>query len=385
MTWSYRIATIRNIPVHVHVTFVLLVLLVAAHWSALGPVGMVFGVGMALLLFGCVTLHELGHAVAAQHFGIPVRRIVLLPFGGVALLGREPRNALQELLIAAAGPAMNVLVVAALLPALWLLGEPLSIGPALLGPSDATTISVGEAVRWLVGANLSLVVFNLIPAFPLDGGRILRGLLGLATDWSTATRLATGVGQALAVGMGVYGVTTGRVSLAIVAVLIFLAASATNAEEQGRTVLASQRVGDACNRHAIVLDEREGLGDVVRYLLTTYQPDFAVMCGAELLGVVQRTQVLTALMHGRGDVPVTAVMGTCQRLRADDSLAHVRTVLVESGARVAAVYDGERYLGLVSLDDISEAEMVLAAVQRTAGRRPWPPEARVATPAMQER
>ena len=146
MGWSYRIATIRGIDLKVHVTFAVLVLIVASNWASLGPVGVAFGAGLIVLLFACVTLHEFGHAIAAQHYGIPVREIVLLPIGGIAFLGRAARDPMQELVIAAAGPAVNVAVIALLAPVLYVIGEPLSAAPALLRPGGAPP-SFAEALH----------------------------------------------------------------------------------------------------------------------------------------------------------------------------------------------------------------------------------------------
>jgi Zn-dependent protease len=365
--WSYRIAAVRGIELKIHATFVFVVLLVAANWSSLGLPGLAFGAALMLLLFACVTLHEFGHALAARRFGIPVREIVLLPIGGVALLGRNPRNAVQELVIAAAGPVVNVAIVALLLPALWLLGETPTVAASLLRPRSDTTLSVAEALHWLVTANVNLVLFNLIPAFPLDGGRILRGVLGLRMEWGRATRWATGVGQGLAAVMGAGALATGQVPLLAIAVLVFIGAAATNADEQARTILSTQRVGNACNRHALTLSETDRLSSVVRHLLTSYQPDFAVMHGRELRGVVLRSRVLAALAARRGDLPVTAVMTACPRVAAADSLADVRATLEESGAQVAAVYDHHGFVGLVGLDDLREAETVLAFLERARG------------------
>jgi hypothetical protein len=283
------------------------------------------------------------------------------------MLGRNPRNAVQELVIAAAGPAVNVAIVALLLPALWLLGESATLNTWLLRPRPDATMSVTAALQWLVAANVNLILFNLIPAFPLDGGRILRGLLGLQMDWGRATRWATGIGQGLAMVMGVGALATGQMFLLVIAVLVFIGAAATNADEQARTILSTQRVGNACNRHGIALGEADRLSSVVRHLLTSYQPDFAVMHGRELRGVVLRSTVLAALAARRGDLPVTSLMTSCPRVEAVDSLADVRATLEESGAQVAAVYDEHQFVGLVGLDDLREAETVLAFLERAHG------------------
>ena len=369
MSWSLRLATIRGINLKVHVTFAFIVFLAAANWASLGPAGMAFGVGLVLLLFACVTLHEFGHALAAQYYGIPVKEIVLLPIGGIAFLGRATRNPVQELVIAAAGPAVNVAIVALLLPVLWLVGDPVDLTPALLRPEGATP-SLAVALHWLVGANISLVLFNMIPAFPLDGGRILRGLLGLWTDWSRATRIASGAGQGIAIAMGTWGLLSGQIMLLVMAALIFFSASAAAADERGHAVLATQRVGEACNRHAIVLGESERISTVIGYLLTSYQPDFAVVRGTALLGIVRRSQVLEALALRSGDIPVSAIMIDCPRVDATHSLAEVRQVLTEAASPVAAVFDSRAFLGLVSLDDIDEAETVLHFVNAGSPSKP---------------
>jgi len=369
MTWSYRIATIRGIDLKVHATFAVIVLLAAANWSDLGPTGMAFGAGLILLLFGCVTLHEFGHAIAAQRYGIPVREIVLLPIGGVAVLGRATRQPMQELVIAAAGPAVNVALIALLAPVLYLIGEPVSLLPGFLRPEGATP-SLVEAVHWLLGANVSLVLFNLIPAFPLDGGRMFRGLLGLVMEWPQATRWATTTGQTLAMGMGTWGVLGGQLTLVIIAVMIFFAASATDADERAHAVLSTQRVGDACNRQAITLGEADRVSTVIRYLLTSYQPDFAVLRGPRVLGVVRRSQVIGALAHRAGDLSVTAIMTDCATVSADRSLADTRRLLQESRSSVAAVFHDGDFIGLVSAEDIAEAEAVLAVVRAGSPGRP---------------
>ncbi len=380
MNWSLRLATVRGITLKVHITFAFIVFLAATNWAALGPAGMAFGVALVLLLFACVALHEFGHALAAQYFGIPVKEIVLLPIGGIAFLGRATRRPLEELVIAAAGPAVNVVIVAVLAPLAWLAGGgSLDLTPSLLRP-DGATPSLLEAVQWLAGANIGLVLFNMIPAFPLDGGRILRGLLGLLTDWSRATRWATATGQLLAMGMGGWGLLSGQLMLVLLSALIFFSATSTAADERGYTVLSSHRVGDACNRHALVLSEQDRVSTVISYILTSYQPDFAVVRGALLLGVVRRAQVVQSLVLQTDDPTVASIMRPVPRVEAGRSLADVRQAMAESGSPVAAVFDRATFLGLVSLEDIAEAETVLAFTRSGApparGIRPasgWSP------------
>lgn len=365
MRWSLHLGTVRGIAVRVHVTFLVIVMAAAATWAGHGPVGMAYGAALVLLLFGCVTLHEFGHAFVAQYYGLPVRDIVLLPIGGVAVLSRQTRNPRHELAIAAAGPAVTLGIVLVLAPVLWMLGEPLGLAPSLarVRPDG---ISLAGTLQWLLGANIGLLAFNLIPAFPLDGGRILRGLLGLWTDWSVATRCATALGQALAAVMGVAGVVRGEPMLVVIAALVFFAAGAAQADERREGVLGDLRVGDACNRYALCLGETDRISTVVRYLLTSYQPDFAVMRGPHLSGIVSRGDVLQALARYWGDLPVYTIMRDCPRVTAGASLAEVRHALAEQDAAVAAVFDEGAYIGLVSLEDIAEAESVLRFTQAGA-------------------
>lgn len=202
MKWSFRIARVLGIDVRVHATFFLIILLGAMQWRHFGTQGMLFGSILMLLLFLCVTLHELGHSVVAQYYGIRVRQIVLLPIGGVAMLDRNPDRPLQELLIAIAGPAVNVIIAALLMGLIFWqrVGNGMDI-QALLQTASAGP-SLDGLLIWLLNANIVLVLFNMIPAFPMDGGRVFRALLGFFMEWGRATSIAAGIGQFLALGLG---------------------------------------------------------------------------------------------------------------------------------------------------------------------------------------
>lgn len=366
MSWSFRIARVSGIDIKVHVTFFLILILGGLEWGRNhGTPGVVFGVLLMLALFACVTLHELGHSLAAQGFNIPVREIVLLPIGGVALLGRLPERPLQELLIAAAGPAVNVVIAVALAVVGGLAGSLGALdGHGLLGGS-APAPGVGTFLVWLLAANVSLVVFNLIPAFPLDGGRMLRALLAMATDYARATRIAALVGQGIAIVLGVIGVATGNFILALIAVFIFFGAGMESFQAQARTVLDTLKVGHAYNKYALTLVPGDRVSRVVDYILTSYQPDFAVVYGDRLLGVVTREDVLKALASRPDDPYVTEVMRReVAAVDAEASLERVQEQMSQRGERLMAVFSGDRYLGLVSREDLSEALSVLMFVAR---------------------
>jgi Zn-dependent protease/CBS domain-containing protein len=372
MKSAFRVLRVAGIDIKIHFTFPLILVLGAIEWgSKHGTPGAAFGVLLMLALFVCVVLHELGHSLVAQRFGIHVREIVLLPIGGVAMLGKMPRKPAQELLIAIAGPLVNVAIAVALGLYLGFRGDLPLDGSQLVeltkaGPSTQTLL------QWLLAANVSLFVFNLIPAFPMDGGRILRAGLALFMGFSRATRMATGVGQMLALALGLFAFFNGQILLALVAAFVFLGAGQERAVEEARTLLSTLRLGDAYNKYALTLSPGDSVHRVIDYLLTSYQPDFAVLHGERLLGVVTRDAVLQSLATGQDENYVTGIMNReVLRLEADISLAQARETMAERGAQVAAVFDGERFLGLINQGDISEALRISAflrlAQERKAG------------------
>lgn len=365
MGWSFRIARVAGIDIKVHITFFLILILAAVQWGGItgGADGALFGVVLMTLLFVCVTLHELGHSLAARYFGVPVREITLLPLGGVAVMTKNPDKPLHELIIAAAGPLVNVVIAALLfIPVGAQVRMNLLDGQGLL--PDLNTVTLSTLLIWLFAANISMIVFNLVPAFPLDGGRILRALLAMALGFARATTIASTIGQIIAVGLGVYGVVSGNFMLVLIAVFIFFGAGQENSIAQSKTVLVTQRIGDTYNKHALTLQIGDRISRAVDFILTSYQPDFAVMQGSKLLGVLTREDVLRTLAATPGDPYVTEVMQRdIARLDADDALDIARDKLREGGARMGAVYRGTEYLGLVNLDDIGEAFAVLAFVQ----------------------
>lgn len=377
MKWSYSVARVSGIDIKIHATFALVLAYGAFRWGfpkglegASSMAGAVFGMALMILLFACVVLHELGHSLVAQRFGLTVREILLLPIGGVARLEKNPEKPLHELLIAAAGPLVNV----ALAVVLFFVGglainfgalEGRSLLPTSDGPPSLVTLW-----GWLFTANVALALFNLIPAFPMDGGRILRAALALKLGFSRATRIATGVGQAIAFAFGLFGVMTGNLLLVVVAFFVFTGAGQERSEEQARTVLTTLCVGDAYNKHALTLSPGDHVSKVVDYILTSYQPDFAVVQGGRLLGIVTRDEVLKSLATEVVDLYVAGIMRReVLVVDATQGLDDVRRLMGEKGERIVAVNGGDAFLGLVSAEDISEALVVSTFVQLRDRRR----------------
>jgi len=354
MRGSFRFLRIAGIDLRVHYTFPLVLIYGAVLWGENhGARGALFGCLLMLALFACVVLHELGHSVVARRLGIPVREIILLPIGGMALMVRTPRRPLHELLIAAAGPLVSALLAAgffALLAASYpgpVLDAFQLVDPRQAQPSGLTLLA------WLSTSNLGLLLFNLVPAFPMDGGRMLRAVLASFLGFQRATRIAAALGQVIAMLLGAFAVWNGLVLLA--------AAAQQRAAEEARGVLSSLRLGDAYNKYALVLSPADRVSKVVDYLLTSYQPDFAVLHGGELLGVVTRNVVLRALADDPTDAYVAGLMDRhFLRLDARQSLAEAQELMAEQSRTVAAVFAGDRYLGLINLEDLREALQIAA-------------------------
>lgn len=365
MKWSFPIARVAGIDIKVHATFFLILVFGALQWGGPhGAPGAAFGVLLMVCLFACVVLHELGHSIVAKAFGIPVREIILLPIGGVAIMQKNVEKPVHELLIAVAGPLVNVVIAIGLGiaagPRL-----PGALDPKLFAPDAPAAPTAATLLVWLFALNVSLAVFNMIPAFPLDGGRVLRALLAMGMGFPKATRVASNIGQAIAVALGLFAVLNGQLFLAFVAFFIFMGAGSEKAEEQARHVLTTLRVGDAYNKYALTLAPGDHVSKVVDYILTSYQPDFAVVQGTALLGIVTRQDVLRTLATDPQDLFVAGVMNRdVVRVAAADSLDAVRKTMAEREVRVVAVYEEERFLGLVSAEDLAEALLVATFVQR---------------------
>jgi Zn-dependent protease len=234
MRWSLNIGSLFGIRLELHVTFLLFVGWIAVNQGLLtgDALQAAEAVVLLLLVFGCVVLHELGHALAARRYGIATRDIVLLPIGGVARLERMPEQPRQEILVAVAGPAVNV-AIAALLYALM---------KAVEHPTDLAELLRGGVLETLLLVNVVMVVFNLVPAFPMDGGRVLRALLALRLPYMQATRIASAVGQGAALLLGVVGLFyLQNWTLAFIALFVFLAAGEERALVQTRTSLTGSR------------------------------------------------------------------------------------------------------------------------------------------------
>ncbi|RME74038.1 MAG: site-2 protease family protein [Chloroflexi bacterium] len=371
MPWSIKLGRIFGIDIKMHVTFLLILV-----WGAFaygGSAGPLYGLLVTVSLFTLVLLHELGHSLAALGFGIGVRDITLLPIGGVARLERMPEKPLQELVIALAGPLVNVLLAVGLLPVVGglglLQGEGFSLRlftqPGLLG-----------WLMFLLSANVSLAVFNMLPAFPLDGGRVFRAIMAFFTDYRQATEVAANVGRALALGLGLFAIFMGQIWLALIALFIFMAGGQEAQAVAARSILHQARAGQALSAEAIALAPEATVGEAATMLMGTPRPHFVVMdpTTGQLLGVANRGQIMRAIQSGQWFYPIADIMDQARSIpvvAVSDPLDEVQDVLTRTASPIAAVYDDLHFRGLITPDDIYRLFRLLSEQSRGSRQVRW--------------
>jgi stage IV sporulation protein FB len=367
MTWSIPIGVIGGTAIRIHVTFLLLLLWIAvAHYVQGGAQAAVEGVTFVVLVFVCVVLHEFGHVLAARRYGIQTPDITLLPIGGVARLTRIPERPSQELVVAVAGPLVNV-VIAALLYLVLGRFSPLA-GAEVENPGI-------DILTRLAAVNVFLVLFNLIPAFPMDGGRMLRALLSYRLGFARATQIAASVGQGLAFLFGLLGLF-GNPLLLFIALFVYLGAAAEAHSVQMRQVARSMLAADAMITDFERLSPTSAVDEAVRALIRTTQHEFPVVDGSDRLrGVLTRDAMIHALQRQGGDAPVIDVMTReIPIVRPRQSLEEALRLLQESSApAVGVVAEDGRLLGYITAENIGEIMMVNAARPSAAtgsGSRP---------------
>jgi Zn-dependent protease/CBS domain-containing protein len=376
--WSFQVAKVAGIPIRIHATFFLLVLWVFypyfAGRSSLAASGA--DVVLVLAAFTCIVLHELGHALTARRYGIRTRDITLLPIGGVARLERMPDRPGHEILVALAGPAVNVVLAALLFLVTMMLRHTTPGGLLAMDPlRGAFAQDPGSMFLFrLFAFNLMIVLFNLIPAFPMDGGRVLRALLATRIDYVRATQIAAGIGQGIAVLFAAAGLWGNNPLLILIALFVFLAAGQESTMAQMRTAFDGVPVANAMITDFRTLRADEPLERAVEMLLDGHQQDFPVLGardGDPPVGILTRRDLLAALAQGSRDRPVGEIA------RKDCGVAHPREYLEDVFRRIeqsrcpALLVVSERgdVVGMLTLENVGELAMVHAALGRSRSSR----------------
>ena len=363
MRWSFKIATVAGTEVRVHVTFFFLLVFVAVQGmeGGRGAEGALASAGLVLSMFLCVLLHEFGHVFAARSYGIKTPDITLLPIGGLARLERMPSKPSEELVVALCGPLVNVVIAATIA---------LVMGVSHWGQVDYSFNLSGGFWHMLMTWNIFMVIFNMVPAFPMDGGRVLRAVLGFFMEYGRATRVAATLGQGIAM-MVVIGMLLGggfNPFLALIAFFVFWAAGQEAAVVTQREATRDLEVKDAMLTEFHHLGRDAQLREAVDFLLAGSQQDFPVLDDAGgILGLVTRHQIIAVLAAEGPSCPIDEVMQPCpDALLATDALPGAMEKLQSSGCPVLPVLDapGGRLVGLLTLENIGETLMVRAALRQ---------------------
>ncbi len=346
--WSLRLGRVLGIPIRIHFTFPLLLVFYAFD-AATRDGNVPLTVLAVLLMFACVVLHELGHAVMARAYGVGTREIVLYPIGGVARLERIPTG-IAELLIALAGPAVNLVLAPLMLVALVLLTD-----PGIPEATGAITTFSNVLVHVFV-ANALLFAFNLIPAFPMDGGRVLRALLSLAMPDDRATTIAATIGQAIAVVIGGIGLVKGPLFLLLIALFVFLGAGQEAAFFRRRAVVLGRVAREAMVVEFETLAPQDSLGHAAERLLATHQQDFPVVdAWRRVAGVLTRATLLRGLARQGNEAAVLDVMERAfPTVEPGVDLTEVLRLLQTNPGVPVLVLDDEGLRGMITLENLAE-------------------------------
>ena len=366
MNWSFKLGRCLGIDVFVHFTFVLLLGFIGiAHWVAGQSVAAALsGVLFFGSLFACVLLHEYGHALMARRFGIGTQDITLLPIGGVARLERMPDKPVQELWVALAGPAVNV-VIAGLL-AIWL---------SVTGswqPFVSLGIAEGNVVERILAANVFLVLFNLLPAFPMDGGRVVRALLAMRLEYSRATQIAAALGKGMAVVFAMFGLF-GNPMLLLIALFVWIGASQEAAATQFKSAVAGALVREAALAKFVTVPATATLRDLTRIMLSESQQDFPVVENGAVVGMLVHSEILAALKDRPLDTPVTAIMRTeFDTVEENCPLDEALTQLRHEGGHAIPVMGRGRLTGLLTAENLTEYSVIREATRSDPQPPPLP-------------
>jgi len=358
MKWSWKIARIAGIDIYIHATFFVLIYLVGmSYWNQHGTLSAVIsGIGFILALFACIVLHELGHSFTARRYGIQTRNITLLPIGGIAALEKIPDDPQQEINVALAGPAVNFLIAFALYIYLNLRNIPITV--------EEIDLTDGSYLYRLMMMNIFLGGFNLLPAFPMDGGRVLRAALALRMSHAEATRKAASVGQFLAIVMGLLGIMYNPFLL-FIALFIWFGASMESNAEQLKSIL-----GHASARHAMLnefhtLSPEDSLEKAVELTLAGSQKDFPVGYQDRLEKVLHHSDLIKGLQekgeHARiSELPLQDIL----KADIDEPLEKLLERMQGNPARMICVMDRQQVAGILNLENVLELVRIEGAVEK---------------------
>ena len=348
MKGSINLFRVFGIKINIHITFLILPLIfyIMKGWK---------GVFFIMAVFMCVVLHELSHSLMAKRFGIKVPKITLLPIGGVASMEAIPEKPSQELLISIAGPAFNLILAAILyFPLRYVIGR-----EALSWPPSWDTWP--KTVAYIFWMNPILALFNLLPAFPMDGGRILRALLAKKFDYRRATSIAVNFGHVFALFFGYVGLVNGNIFLIFIAVFIYMAASAEEMQVDVREAIRKFYVKDVLPDQFFTLSEEVSLAKVLDLMFHSHQEDFPVIAKHKLVGFLTRSDIIANMHQSGSEKSVKDIMRKeFPTVEPTTLLTDVQKTMLESGFKALPVLKNKKLEGIISLEDISRVYSVMS-------------------------
>ena len=363
MKWKLNIGRYAGITVYMHTTFFILLLWIGfSHWSrGAGVAGVAGAILFILAIFLCVVLHEFGHALAARHFGIETRDIILLPIGGVARLERMPREPVQEVYVALAGPAVNLAIAVALYLILFATGS--------LAPLTTLTIASGPFLERLMMVNVFLLVFNLIPAFPMDGGRVLRAVLALRGNYVQATQRAAHIGQGIAFLFGIGGLMIGNPILVFIAFFVWIGAGQEADTAKMTSAMGGIPVSQAMITDFKYLEHQDDLAKAVALTIAGSQNDFPVLKDDKVIGVLTQKNLLSSLQSYGGKGAVTqAMQKSFSTVDAEEMLEGAFRKLTNCDCHTLPVLRDGFLIGLLTMENLGEFVHIHTALE---GQRPY--------------
>jgi len=358
-SWSIPAGRLFGVDLRIHLTFVALLIFVWATQSAsMGPSGVGRGLALVGIVFGCVVLHELGHALVAQRNGVGVRSIILLPIGGVTLMedgGQLSTDPARDVRIAVAGPLVN----------LFLAGVSAACILAFFPQAKLWSLPflyAGNLPRALFWSNVFLGGFNLLPAYPMDGGRVLRAWFAERMEYVRATRLAVTVGQGFAILLMFAGVW--NTWLMLIGFFLFVGAQLEDRSVVFQSVLESVRMEDVMLTGFSTLSPADTLEDALHKAVHTLQDDFPVVRGSDMVGVISKQRIVDALRRSGNGYVQSAMVRAFEISQRNDSLASAFRKLRGRGLSMIPVVDQERLVGIVTMQNLMHSMALLAETKR---------------------
>jgi Zn-dependent protease/predicted transcriptional regulator len=361
MRGALKLFTWLGIPVFLHWTFGLIFVYILWHAQSndMSTMDTLWLTGLFMALFVCVLLHEYGHALAARRYGVKTRDIVLMPIGGVARLERMPEKPGQEFVVAIAGPLVNVIIALLLVLGIMLFVDPVQLeaikaaltqeaGDEVFQESGIQISHTLQFVINLAATNIALVLFNMIPAFPMDGGRVFRALLSMRLPRAKATRIAAWLGQAIALLMIAYGLWNDGFMLAILGLFVIYAARSENDMVQTEDLLGKFKAKDLLRPNFTKVRSNDWMLSVIELLRHGLERHFLVFdLNENLVGVLEEEEIIKAMRKPNVTSEVSNFMHRPEVVHIDDSLMKVHHLIRQQGYGIIGVVDENGLVGVI--------------------------------------